>query len=137
MEKIPFDIKFRSEIEAGKYLVVTREGRKVGIDRWDFPDEDYPIVAHIAGVAGRLTYTDKGVCDKNGYDKEFDLFLIPNPDYVDWDAFRRDAAKEFVGAILSNSAFVDNHDWEYRVNAIVTGVAYADELIKRLKEDTK
>ena len=137
-ERIPFDIKFRPEIEAGKYLVVTREGRKVGIDRWDWPHGDYPIVAHIEGVGGRFTYTDKGVYDKGKYDTELNLFLIPNPDYadpsVDWDAFRREAAKDILCAIIPL-------DWEVmastREKMCRLAIDAADELIKQLKENKK
>lgn len=35
MKKIPFDIKYRPEIESGKYKVVTAEGRPVRIICWD------------------------------------------------------------------------------------------------------
>ena len=146
MERIPFDIKYRPEIEAGKYLVVTRDGGEVKIDRWDWPDEDYPIVAYIIGGECHHTYTDKGEFDK-GEHNNIDLFLVPNPDYkeptttcstsVDWDAFRREAAKDFVSAILSNSTLVDDQPWKHRVNVIGVGVAYADELIKQLREEKK
>lgn len=146
-ERIPFDIKYRPDIEAGKYLVVTRDGREVRISRWDWPDEDYPIVASINGVEGRFTYTDKGEYDKAEHFNDIDLSLIPNPDYkeptttcstsVDWEAFRRETAKDFVGAILSNSTLVDDQPWKHRVNVIGVGVAYADELIEQLKEGAK
>ena len=45
MKKIPFDIKFRPEIESGKYKVRTANGFPVTIYRWDFKDrEGTPIM---------------------------------------------------------------------------------------------
>lgn len=133
MERIPFDIKFRPDIEAGKYLVVTRDEREVVIDRWDWPDEDYPIVAHIKEVAGRFTYTSGGEYDKGKYDKELDLFLIPNPDYADWDAFRREAAKDFVAAYFANPN-CNNLATDSIIKNCITA---ADELIWNLKKKKK
>ena len=153
-ERIPFDIKHRPEIEAGKYLVKTRLGYRVRILYWEAKSEgtlvclitDYNGVERLwlyptAGKYNGITINGEPIISGS------DLFLVPNPDYkeptttcstsVDWDAFRREAAKEFVGAILSNSALVDDRSWDYRVNVIGTGVAYADELIKQLKEGKK
>ena len=45
--KREFDIKFRHEIESGKYTVQTREGRKVRIICWDRKSKDLPIVALV------------------------------------------------------------------------------------------
>jgi len=133
MERIPFDIKYRPEIEAGKYLVETRDGREVRIDRWDWPDNDYPIVAHIKGVGGRFTYTDGGEYDKSKYDIQLNLFLIPNPDYVDWDAFRREAAKDFVAAYFTNPN-CNNLATDSIIKNCITA---ADELIWNLKKKKK
>ena len=131
--EIPFDIKYRPEIEAGKYLVVTRDERKVVIDRWDWPDEDYPIVAHIKEVEGRFTYTNGGEYDK-GEHNNVDLFLIPNPDYVDWDAFRREAAKDILCAIIPLD-WVAANDTKEKMCGL--SIVIADELIKQLKEGKK
>ena len=50
-ERIPFDIKYRHEIEAGKYLVQTRLGSPARIICWDkkcyYPEDCYPIVALV------------------------------------------------------------------------------------------
>ena len=42
--KTAFNIKFRPEIEAGKFKVVTADGRPVTIQRWDMKG-NYPILA--------------------------------------------------------------------------------------------
>lgn len=138
---MPFDIKYRPEIEAGKLLVQTKDGREVRISRWDWPDEDYPIVASINGVEGRFTYTDKGEYDKAEHFNDIDLSLIPNPDYkepaaepsVDWEAFRREAAKDIVAACYTNR----NYDRCPEEHIAKTALKQADELIKQLKEGAK
>ena len=43
MTKIPFNIKYRPQIESGEYKVVTRENRPVEIKIWDLKG-DFPIV---------------------------------------------------------------------------------------------
>ena len=43
MAKIPFDIKYRSQIESGEYRVVTRVDRPVEIKIWDLKGE-FPVV---------------------------------------------------------------------------------------------
>jgi len=48
MKKIPFDIKFRPEIEAGKYKVVTEYGEPVRIICWDSKyHTDLPVIALV------------------------------------------------------------------------------------------
>ena len=42
--KIKFDIKYRPQIECGKYKVVNQEGTPVTIERWDLKG-NYPILA--------------------------------------------------------------------------------------------
>ena len=154
MERIPFDIKYRPEIEAGKYLVETREGVSVRIICWERKGYYPPIIALLDIKASEIvyTYTEKGKYGDTGAESHLDLFLVPNPDYkeptaeqpsvsaepsVDWDAFRREAAKDFASAMLSNSALVDDRSWDYRLDVIKTAVFYADELIKQLKEGKK
>lgn len=43
MTKIPFNIKYRPQIESGEYKVVTREDRPVEIKIWDLKG-DFPLV---------------------------------------------------------------------------------------------
>ena len=53
----------------------------------------------------------------------------------DWQAFRREAAKDAMCAILSNSKMVDERSWDYVISVVKNAVGYADELIRQLTED--
>lgn len=44
--KTAFNIKFRPEIEAGEFKVVTADGRPVTIQRWDMKG-NYPILGYL------------------------------------------------------------------------------------------
>ncbi len=53
MKKIPFNIKYRPEIEAGKYKVVTEHGESVRIICWDSKFcGAYPVIALISDGDG-------------------------------------------------------------------------------------
>lgn len=75
MTKIPFNIKYRVQIESGEYKVVTREDRPVEIKIWDLKG-DFPVV----GV-----YFD----EKNNRDTAVQVTvdgrcsIKPNDDYCD------------------------------------------------------
>ena len=86
MKKIPFDIKYRPQIESGKYKVQTREGRTVTIGIWNM-NAPKPIV-------GCYQYNDDGdeKCGcwyKNGSYSDvnehvYDLFVItPEPELTE------------------------------------------------------
>lgn len=80
MAKIPFDIKFRPEIESGEYKVETRDGRPVRILCWD-ANQFYPICAQFRLCAGTLVarYFDcNGIFEGSGEtENDYDLFLVP------------------------------------------------------------
>lgn len=75
----------------------------------------------------RSALSDKGITR---------CILHPLPEY-DWQAFRREAAKDAMCAILSNSKMVDERSWDYVISVVKNAVGYADELIKQLQEDEK
>lgn len=81
-ERIPFDIKYRSEIEAGKYLVQTRTGESARIICWDRAGY-FPIVALVQNNESESTfiYSENGEYDEMVGRSVLDLFLVPNPDY--------------------------------------------------------
>jgi hypothetical protein len=146
-ERIPFNIKHRPEIEAGKYLVRTRDLWSAKIICWDKVDGhtgDSLIVALVEGAVSTSTvfyHTNGKYCDdmENG----LDLFLVPNPNYkeptttcstsVDWDAFRREAAKDFVAAHFANPN-CNNLATDSIIKNCITA---ADELVWNLKKKKK
>lgn len=79
MNKIPFDIKYRPEIEAGKYKVVTRDDRPVRIVCWDFVSNK-PLIGVIGSGFNDgeviATYSNMGRI-YSALDDSADLFLVP------------------------------------------------------------
>lgn len=108
--KIPFDIKYRPQIEAGKYKVVTRDGRDVRILCWD-ADQFYPICAQFRLCAGTLIarYFDcNGIFEgsdetENGYD----LFLVPaEPELTDFEKCVKECL-EYDTEVASDGDFLE------------------------------
>lgn len=84
--KIPFDIKYRPQIESGKYKVETSEGRKVRIICWDMVNASYSdIVALVESpVSGNETiihYYQNGQCvsDSARVGKKDLVIITPEP----------------------------------------------------------
>lgn len=71
--KIPFDIKYRPQIESGEYKVQTRDGRKVRILTFTYPSE-HLIQAEIDKRC--VLYNPNGTWWDDGTDSELDLFII-------------------------------------------------------------
>ena len=87
--KIPFNVKFRPQIESGEYKVVCCEREyPVTILMWDFKDPDgYNILAYYEDKKGQhpLMYDNDGKLyhDKSGI---FDLFIItPEPELTEFE----------------------------------------------------
>ena len=78
MAKIPFDIKYRPQIESGEYKVETRDGRRARIICWDRIDKHYPIIALAPneGGEGSYEYTNDGLYFQDGEQTEDDLFIV-------------------------------------------------------------
>lgn len=91
--KIPFDIKYRPQIESGEYKVITRCGQPVRIICWD-ANSDSPIV-YLVTEHDDLDNRDKEygyTC--NNYGRAFptkasrDIFIItPEPELTSWQKF--------------------------------------------------
>ena len=75
MTKIPFNIKYRPQIESGEYKVVTREDRPVEIRIWDLKG-DFPVVGVYFDEKNNrdtaVQVTAEGRCS-----------IKPNDDYCD------------------------------------------------------
>lgn len=86
--KIPFDIKFRPQIESGEYKVETRDGRLVRIICWDRvakenTDDDLNICVLVPEHNGEAVYYYHQSGKKWVSDKRFDLFIItPESEFV-------------------------------------------------------
>ena len=96
MTKIPFDIKYRPQIEAGKYKVVTDSGAEVKIVCWD-ADEYWPIVGIVNHSA--VSYRANGSLPSKSSDF-LTLFLITTePELSEDERIRKDivAAVEMRG----------------------------------------
>lgn len=77
-------------------------------------------------------------CDDGFYDVDthniYDADELDFPQGFDWDAFRREAAKDILAAIISGDKLHCPLSVEEASNV---AIQYADELIKQLKEDKK
>lgn len=62
-QELPFDIKYRPQIEAGIYQVVTDGSRnKVTIIKWDAPNKEYPIVGMFEnGIVSNYSLEGKDI----------------------------------------------------------------------------
>lgn len=75
--KIPFDVKYRPEIESGKYRVETREGKSVRIICWDGNIKDCPIVGFIASHDYVRYWHNTGIIKEDyGCNNKDDIFII-------------------------------------------------------------
>ena len=77
MKRINFDIKYRPEIESGKYKVVTRDGRDVRIICWDKKGK-YPVVAIVKYYCGEeecFSFTNTGSYSSST-ESDYDLFIL-------------------------------------------------------------
>ena len=88
--RIPFDIKYRPQIESGEYKVETRDGKPVRIICWD-RKYGYPIVGlAYEKAAGRESYVNAcldGTAPTNGDD----LFIItPEEELTEFEKVVKD-----------------------------------------------
>lgn len=89
MAKIPFDIKYRPQIESGEYKVILDCGVKAEILAWDKPGE-YPIVC-MAKKEGAIPFrtNSNGIAYHYPEGSNYsDLFIItPELELTDWQKF--------------------------------------------------
>lgn len=86
--KIPFDIKYRPQIESGEYKVETRDGRPVRIICWDRQHKNYPLVVLMPGSVGEdcVSYTIDGRYYHDRKITDSDLFIItPEPELSEFE----------------------------------------------------
>lgn len=86
MAKIPFDIKFKPQIESGKYKVVTEDDEPARIICWDSTiNKERPIIAIVFDDQIEQ-YKANGRYD-NDYDtSNYDLFIVtPEPELSEFE----------------------------------------------------
>ena len=129
MRKIKFEIKYRDNIESGKWKVVTRDGLYARIICWDASPMK-PIVAlvegdiRLMGCGGvtPLTYTSMGNFLDNGTETENDLFIITDePEITKF----QEKVHEILFAGLANDIQENPTAW----------LGINDELLKLAKEE--
>lgn len=92
MAKIPFDIKFKPQIESGEYKVETKDGREVRIISWDKSGfectEIVALVKCATGTDNCNIYTIDGLLRSNCYQDNMKLVVItPEPELSEWQTF--------------------------------------------------
>lgn len=87
MRKIPFDIRYRQEIQSGEFSVVTRDDRPVTIIRWNMKG-NYPILActmvRVGDYMGEefwdeerpFAYDQKGHADGTAPADKLELYIL-------------------------------------------------------------
>ena len=161
MRIIPFDIKFRSEIQSeengykGRYKVQTREGKPVRIICWDRKDCEHPIIALVEcySIEVSLSYRKNGTyrttsaCDKD------DLVLIDTlaPMFRRWDRIKSKVdgtvfdivAIDFVShkyEVISDNTSTDRHyvayyeQNDFELVKPVSGFNYLKGIVMRCAE---
>ena len=89
----------------------------------------------ILGISkewGTATYIEDGILRQKNLSGEWEI--IDESESVDWDAFRREAAKDILCALIGREGLlvVDKRPGEIEVTDAIN---IADELIKQLKQE--
>lgn len=90
------------------------------------------MFAGFTDVSGRL---QPGMVVYKTSDLEFIDKPEPLKPTVDWDAFRREAAKDFMSAIITREAPQYNFACRNVADRVTEAIIWADELVKQLKEE--
>lgn len=83
---INFDLKYRPEIESGKFSLITRDHRQVDIDVWEDPAGDERSIAAMVwkdrpkAKGDMFFYYPNGRYNKSKSDHKLDLFIITDED---------------------------------------------------------
>ena len=84
MAKIPFDIKFKPQIESGEYKVETRDGLPVRVLCFD-AEGRFPVVAMVNSFPASM-YTKCGCAMNNEGHGKYDLFIVtPEPELSEFE----------------------------------------------------
>lgn len=110
MAKIPFNIKYRPQIESGEYKLKTFSGCPVTIYRWDFDNGGQtPIMGSYVFDDGKEyvgEWSEKGHADLMT-PNDLDLFIItPEPEFTEFEQAVGELIKEAVHNEVGDNAVV-------------------------------
>lgn len=91
--RVPFDMKYRPQIESGEYKVETRDGKPAKIVYWDLKayDDDIKLVVIIGedGSQGAITMSKHGSFYSDYLalgEHRYDLFIVtPEPELTEFE----------------------------------------------------
>ena len=87
--KIPFDIKYRQQIEAGEYKLETRDGNQARIVCWDKKSDDgHNVIALVTGSVEEdcYIYLNNGRLISFSVESGYDLFIdMPDPKMTEFE----------------------------------------------------
>ena len=111
--KIQFNLGYKNDIINKNAQVVTRDGRKVEILKWDANSDDYPIIGTVTTKNDEEPYswTFNGNVHSSGGENDADLFiLIKDPKFHVNDIIKYNGNKYLITEI---------NDDEYKVKVIL------------------
>lgn len=149
MAKIPFNIKFRPQIESGEYKVVTGDNRQVRIISWDKKTfDDFEIVGLVPTMQGNAEsvqlYCPDGTLSTLGSNESFRLFIItPEPDLTELECNIRSCVvkhlttytKDGNGREMSSTVFIDDNTAK-EMTAELLELARKQLIYELLKKET-
>lgn len=110
--KIPFDIKYRPQIDSKEYKVVTRDGKPVRIICWDRKSTDkYCIIALVNTDNDELylSFTKDGKYAEPKTKDNFDLFII-TPELTEFEKAVAGWMEKAKDEPITNEMIVDAAD---------------------------
>lgn len=122
MAKIPFDIKYRPQIESGKYKVETEEGSPARIICWDSPiNKERPIIAIVFDDQIEQ-YKADGHYDDDFGTCNYDLFIVtPEEELTEFEKELESFYNHHLQVCTyDNQGTVEDslHDWSSKLLAI-------------------
>ncbi len=108
MKKIPFNIKYRPQIESGEYRVVTREDCPVEIKIWDLKG-DFPVVGVYYDYKNKrdtaVQVTAEGWCSIKPDDNYSDDFFIitDKPELTEFEEILKSIVNGFGSDVMTDA----------------------------------
>lgn len=133
--KETFDIKYRPEIESGKYRVVTRRGEPVEILKWDAKGGDFPIVGLVTLIETDTqepySFMTDGRFDPNAVIDDLDLFVTNEPELT---KFEKDLALTWEDVQLLDFYAMECQVEESKGRKFNSSQEFFEEVLRRFKK---